>query len=90
MIGAMSGGLPGLNAHKPKSTGLALFDDIEIKDNDNAEVVEDKQQRQALKQAKEAMIADRNQQRQQETEAAEKAKQAAAETEDQEAKAARI
>ena len=35
------GGFPAMNA--PKSTGLALFDEIEIKENDTAEEAEVKQ-----------------------------------------------
>ena len=42
-------GLPALGAHKPKSTGLALFDEIEITENDSSEVTEEKEQRRALK-----------------------------------------
>jgi hypothetical protein len=34
--------LPSLGAHKPKTTGLALFEEIEIKEDDEAEVVEEK------------------------------------------------
>ena len=84
------GSLPGIGGHKPKSTGLALFDEIEIDANDAQEVQEEKSQRQALKQEKQSLIAERNQKRQEETEAAQKAREAAQETEDQEAKAARI
>ena len=80
--------LPGIS--QPKTTGLALFKDMEIKDGDAAEVVEEKNQKQALRAEKETMIAERNRDRQAEIESAEKAKQAAAETEDQEAKMARI
>ena len=79
-----------MGAHKPKSTGLALFEDIEINDNDAEEVVEEKAQKKELREQKEAMIAERNAERAQETEAAEAARRAEAETEDQEAKAARI
>lgn len=53
---AIGSALPGIGGHKPKSTGLALFDEIEINDNDAAEVQEEKSQRQALKQAKTEMI----------------------------------
>ena len=52
--------LPGIGGHKPKSTGLALFDEIEINADDAAEVQEEKSQRQALKQEKSALIAERN------------------------------
>ena len=41
--------LPGIGGHKPKSTGLALFDEIEINADDAAEVQEEKSQRIALK-----------------------------------------
>ncbi len=61
---------------------MALFKDMEIKDGDAAEVVEEKNQKQALRAEKETMIAERNRNRQAEIESAEKAKQAAAETED--------
>ena len=40
---SLGGGLPAMGA--PKSTGLALFDEIEIKENDTAEEAEQKQQR---------------------------------------------
>jgi len=41
-IGGGSSGLPSLGAHKPKSTGLALFDEIEINEDDEAQVIEEK------------------------------------------------
>lgn len=53
-------GLPALGAHKPKSTGLALFDEIEINENDDNEVNEEKEQRKALKKAKQDLIAQRS------------------------------
>ena len=52
-----------MGAHKPKSTGLALFEDIEINDNDAEEVVEEKAQKKELREQKEAMIAERNAER---------------------------
>ena len=58
------------NFYKPASTGLKLFDEIEINENDQAEVQEEKSQRQQLKQEKESMIAERNQKRAEEFEAA--------------------
>lgn len=58
-------GLPGIpGIHKPKSTGLALFKDIEIQEGDGADVQEEKSQRQALRAEKEEMIAERNRNRQ--------------------------
>ena len=77
----VSGGLPSLNS-KPKATGISLFEEIEVKEEDAVEVKEEKSQRQALKDEKSALIAERNQKRQQEFEAAEKARQASQETED--------
>ena len=43
----------------PRSTGLALFDEIEIKENDTAEEMEQKQQRIDLREQKAQLIAER-------------------------------
>ena len=51
------GGLPQVSA--PRSTGLALFDEIEIKENDTAEEMEQKQQRIDLREQKAQLIAER-------------------------------
>ena len=40
MLPSLGGGLPQMGA--PRSTGLALFDEIEIKDNDTPEEMEQK------------------------------------------------
>lgn len=79
---ADNGGLPALGGHKPKQTGLALFEEIEISQDDAPAVQEEKEQRQELKQEKAALIAARKEKRQAETVAAERARQAASETED--------
>jgi hypothetical protein len=47
-------------AFKKKSTGIALFEEIEINAGDAPDVTEEKEQRQALKAEKDAMIAQRN------------------------------
>lgn len=57
------GGLPSLGGHKPKNTGLALFEDIDISETDAVEVVEEKSQKKQLRDEKVAMIAERNAER---------------------------
>ena len=50
MLPSLGGGLPQVSG--PRSTGLALFDEIEIKENDTAEEMEQKQQRIDLREQK--------------------------------------
>ena len=50
MLPSLGGRLPQVSA--PRSTGLALFDEIEIKENDTAEEMEQKQQRIDLREQK--------------------------------------
>ena len=57
MLPSLVGGLPQVSA--PRSTGLSLFDEIEIKENDTAEEMEQKQQRIDLREQKAQLIAER-------------------------------
>ena len=58
----------------PRSTGLALFDEIEIKENDTPEEMEQKQQRIDLRDQKAKLIAERKENSKQEMKAYEELK----------------